>query len=146
MPEQKKKGFFKRNKEKIKMGAIIGTSVGTIGGVAGLITAHIVNPALAFVTIPIALQAILALIIKKAPKNFPELRKIVDDVLKDEPEDVKEKFAEDIASNYSTKMPTFRSTTEPIQTPSEVEDVVLPARYHKRSGTYDIYTPRPAPK
>lgn len=128
------------------MSGIVGISLGTIGAVSGLIVAHIANPALAFVTVPIALQAILAVVIKKSPKSIAELKGIVSEILVDAPDDLKDKFVDEISTQYSSRGLTTRSasreSTEPIPTPSETEDVMLPAKYHKRTGTYDVFTPR----
>lgn len=142
-----KKGFFKRNKESIKVGCIAGVSLCSIGAICALIVAHIANPALGFVTLPIAVQALVATIIKKAPRTYDDLKGAIMDVLQDESEEMREKFADEVLSQYSSRAQSARTTVvetrEPIDTPSEVEEVIIPARYHKKSNVYDVYTPRP---
>lgn len=145
MVEQgKKKSFWKRNKEKIKIGTICSVSLASIGGVIALIVAHLANPALGFVSIPIAVQTLIAMLIKKAPQTFAQLKAVIEEVMIDLPDDIREKFADELASQITATKTTSRtmSSNEPLNTPSETEEVNLKGLYHKKSKTYEIFTPR----
>lgn len=149
METKKKAGFFKRNKEKLKIGGIVGISLTSIGAIASIVALHIVNPAIGAFTIPFAIQILITTLVKKFPKNLDEAKAVASELLKDAPEDIRDKFLDELSSQYSSRAVSSRTiaSTEPIEqqlpTPSETEEVYFPARRHIRTGTYDLYTPRP---
>ena len=107
----KKRNFFKRNFEHFKAGVAIGFSISGISIVIAGIVLHLINPALGFVTIPLALQALLVATIKKIPNSIQLLKETVRDVLKDEDPDKVNSFVDEVVTTYTQN--TARSN-EPI--------------------------------
>ena len=136
--KSKKKGFFKRHREKMKKGGIISISLAGTGVILGGVVAHIVNPALGFVTVPLFLQALITLLIKKAPETINDLKDAVKKTLKDEDEDKISNFVDDVLSQFSAN--TARSR-EPLPTPSEDETPIqMNAYYYEKKDKY-VVTP-----
>lgn len=108
----KKKSALLKNLEHLKAGVAIGFSLSGIGVVIAGIVAHVLNPAFGFVTIPLALQALLVAVIKKAPKSVDLLKKTMQDVLKDEDQEKVNRFVDDMVSTFSVNTARLN---EPIQ-------------------------------
>lgn len=113
MTQEKKKKFLARNLEHLKAGVAIGFSLSGISVVIAGIVLHIINPAMGFITIPLALQALLVAVIKKAPKTIELLKATVKDILKDEDQQKVNGFVDDIISTYSQNT-AHNTCNEPI--------------------------------
>ncbi|MDP2058163.1 MAG: hypothetical protein Q8J97_00375, partial [Flavobacteriaceae bacterium] len=134
--DKPKQSFLKRNKERIKIGCIVGTSLSTIGAIIALIALHLANPAMGAVTVPLAVQALLATLVEKFPKSLEEVKAVAGKMLKDAPENIRERIIDDLSTKYYSRAQSARKESEsrePVQTPSEVEEVIPQVQHHKRS-------------
>jgi hypothetical protein len=117
----KKRGFFKRHKENMKVIGSAGISISGIAAVIAMILLHVVNPATGIITVPFAFQAMLIVLIKKGPASLDSLRKHVQNIFKDEDPEQIGKFVDEVVSQYSggSTQRTIPPASTPPETPRE---------------------------
>lgn len=120
----KKRNVLSRNLEHLKAGVAVGFSLSGIGVVIAGIVMHVINPAFGFLTIPLALQALLVAVIKKAPKTVELLKETMRDVLKNEDPQKVNNFVDEMVSVFTQN--TARTNNEPIADVEGDPSVVTP--------------------
>jgi hypothetical protein len=119
VPVNKKKvGFFKRNADKIKVGGVVVMSFSGIAVIIAGVVMHIINPTIGFVTIPLAVQALLTTLIKRAPQTIIALKAHVEKILEGEEDpEVIGRFVDDVISRYTTTgdNATVRTVVPPMR-------------------------------
>ena len=147
MIQQKKIGFFKKNKEKLKKGFNIGSHVASILSVIILAGLHVINPAVAIVSVPAGFGMLISAFSRISPATLTDIKKEVIRILPNHDENEINSFVDDV-SNFS-KMNTSRSLKLPndknepynhqVTTPTEYE--IYNAYRNKKTGAVEL-TPR----
>jgi type III secretory pathway component EscR len=139
----KKQGFFKRNADNFKVGGICAISISGIATIVASIVLHLINPALGVITVPICIQALLSVLIRKAPHSVMKLKSKVQEILKDEDQETVSQFVDEIVTKYDTS--SRYSISNPSNSTREVvtnEPIQMNAYYYPSRDEYQV-TPRP---
>lgn len=143
MEQSKPKSFWKKNKENIKRYSSVGLSFAGICTIIASIVAHLINPALGLISIPLILQTLITVAIKKSPQSIKELKDHVQSILKDENPDDVSTFVDDVVSTFSKNTSRTNEPTEPLPSPVSEPEVPVPMNgyYFPKTDRY-VVTPR----
>lgn len=116
--QPKKKGFFKRNKNKILKGANGLCALASVSTPVILALMHLINPLFGLVSIPTALAVIITKILKYAPETIEEVKKCTKKILPDAPQEEIDKFIDELSVQHSNLTHrsnlTLPASSEPI--------------------------------
>ena len=137
----KKKSFLSKNLEHLKAGVAVGFSLSGICVLVAGIVLHIINPAMGFLTIPLALQALLVAAIKKSPKTIELLKSTVRDILKNEDATTVNNFVDEVVSQFSQNTARTNEPIENAPTTDLMSDMPVPVVPVVQSSTRSILAP-----
>ena len=141
----KKQSFFKKNKEKLKKGFNIGSHIASILSVLILAGLHVINPAVAIVSLPAGIGMLISSFSKLAPQSLKDIKKEIIKILPDHDEDEINTFVDDVShySRANTSRTLNNNNNEPIinQTTTPTEYQQYNAYVHPKTGHVEL-TPR----